>query len=280
MGTRLEILVPGLEESKGFSLVRNISEQLDELLRQISNYDPGSELSKLNREGYMRRTEISHWLRTLIEDGILYHRLTRGYFDFTLGGWTSNTDLIRDTGRRFADLLSTPMEERLVIEGGTVILLQEDVRIDPGGIGKGMALRIIEKILFDQEIQDAFISFGGSSVLGIGKHPHGNTWKVGIQHPDITGKVIAEVDLLDSSVSISGNSSNNRKKYGERGHILNPTEASFYNGRDIVSVVSNDPAEAEVLSTALLAAGEAHAKEVLEGFKNVIYQRYIIERID
>jgi len=277
MGTRLEFVIPGLGEIDGLALINRVKEALDALSGYISNYDQNSEISRINREAADRDVEVSGHLYDLLVEGIRYHALTGGHYDFTLGGWTSRPDLIKDTGARFAALTSMPFEERITLEGQLVRFRQRDVKIDSGGIGKGMALKMIEKLVRNAGISRAFISFGGSCVAGIGDHPYGDGWKVGIPHPEKEGVILAEVGLRDRSISISGNSQNNRKKFGDHGHILNPHTGTFFVGQGFLAVVAEDPVCAEVLSTALIAAGSANEHQILSDFPDIEVHRHMNE---
>ncbi len=273
MGTRLEFVIPALEESAGLTLIRAIKDALDELVSHISCYDRDSVISRINRDAGDREIEVTGHLYNLLAEGVRYHALTSGYYDFTLGGWTSRPDLIKDTGTRFAALTSIPFSERISLKDHAVRFQQRDVRIDPGGIGKGMAMKIIEKMVRDAGISRAFISFGGSCVTGIGQHPYGDEWKVGIPHPEKEGPILAEVGLYDRTLSISGNSKNNRRKFGDQGHILNPHTGTFFVGQGLLAVVAEDPVCAEVLSTALIAAGPENEQQILDHFPDITVHR-------
>jgi len=273
MGTRLEIVIPGLDEKTGLQLSRRISESLEQLVQRISNYDSNSEISLVNRNAYRDAVNVSDSLGQLIKFGIEGFQNTGGFFDFTLGGWTSIPDLIRDTEGSFEKLKRLPLSERISLDGNTLRLLHKDVRLDSGGMGKGQGLLLIKNILNEMDIRSAFISFGGSSVLGVGKHPYGDSWKVGIQHPGKESEIIDEIELRDQVLSVSGNSTNNRKKYGEEGHILNPESGVFLKAPEIVMVITEHPVEAEIASTALAAAGKEKQEKITENLKNLIFKR-------
>lgn len=274
MGTRLEIVIPGLEESNGLQLVREIENELALLVQHLSNYDPDSAISKFNSLPVGETMEISGYFSDFIQSGLRYNTLTMGYYDFTLGAWTSKPDLIPDNGSRLAKLMKVPFQDRLQVHKGTAGPTIQDIRLDSGGIGKGMAIFSIEKLLRNYNIQSAFISFGGSSVLGLGKHPYGDSWKVGITDPGEKESMVSQLDLLDMTLSISGNSLNNRKKYGNGGHILNPLNGDFYTKQGLVAVVSGSAVEAEVLSTALILCKQEEEEQILSGFKDVRIYRY------
>jgi len=274
MGTRLEIVIPGLEDSLGFILLRDIENELSMINRQVSNYDPHSDISKFNSLAPGETMEISGYFSEFIHSGLHLNTLTCGYYDFSLGAWTSKPDLIPDNGSRLAAFLNLPLEQRIQVKGKSAGPLVEDLKLDSGGIGKGIAISAIEKLLHQSNIQAAFISFGGSSVLGLGKHPYGDTWKVGISDPEDGRRVISELELMNMSLSVSGNSMNNRKKYGTGGHILNPVNGSFYQGRGLVAVVTKSAVEAEAISTALLLCRQDEEKQLISNFVDVQFYRY------
>jgi thiamine biosynthesis lipoprotein len=252
--------------------VRTIKARFESLLKQISNYDRQSEITRFNNSKTGELVKVGEHLAGLIGKGLEGHRRTKGYYDFTLGGWTSRPDLFRDTGSRFASLVKTPMQERIQLEGDMAVKLHPDTRIDAGGIGKGQGLEIINKTAGEMGIPAAFISFGGSSVLAIGSHPFGDTWLVGIPHPERDAEHLAEIPLRDSTLSVSGNSANNRRKFGDQGHILDPHTGAFFTREGLVTVVCPDPVEGEILSTALAAAGEDKGKEIVANFQGVTVQ--------
>ncbi len=137
-------------------------------------------------------------------------------------------------------------------------------KLDFGGMAKGWALKVLEKILRRNDVKSAFVDFGGSSILGVGSHPYGDSWKVGVVNP-FNGEVIREVELVDKSMSSSGNT----PTYS--GHIRNPLTGEIVDSKALVTVVSNSPLDAEVLSTALMVASEDERKQIQENFPDSIF---------
>jgi thiamine biosynthesis lipoprotein ApbE len=65
-------------------------------------------------------------------------------------------------------------------------------------------------------------------------------------------------------LSVSGNSLNNRKKFANSGHILNPHTLRLIRPLGLVAVKSADPVEGEVYSTALFSAGREQTEGMLK----------------
>lgn len=134
--------------------------------------------------------------------------------------------------------------------------------LDFGGFAKGYALRKISVILKAAKVKNAFINFGNSSIMGIGKHPYGDCWKVTLEDP-YTEDEIEEFSLYDECLSTSGNT----PEY--TGHIINPFTKQADTSRKLSCVKAKDPLDAEILSTVLLIANAKQKEEIGYNFKNI-----------
>ncbi|OXU16067.1 FAD:protein FMN transferase [Sedimentisphaera salicampi] len=124
--------------------------------------------------------------------------------------------------------------------------------IDLGGIGKGYALEEVRKILLDYALSRAFVSFGESSIYGLGSHPHGNCWEVAVCNPFRKDESLDNFKLLNSSLSVSGFSV---LKNGVSGyHIVDPKTGRLAQNNMLVCVLSDSSIESEVISTAVYAS--------------------------
>ncbi|MCK4854187.1 MAG: FAD:protein FMN transferase [Bacteroidales bacterium] len=110
---------------------------------------------------------------------------------------------------------------------------------------------------------NAFISFGESSVLALGNHPHGVGWKAARNHQMITGNSLFSFDLQNESLSTSGISQGDT---GNMGQILNPVRGITDTRYHHISIKSSSATEAEILSTAMIAANEAEREKILSHF--------------
>jgi thiamine biosynthesis lipoprotein len=274
MGTTMDVVIPHFDEKRVPVLMHQLRDEMGLLESILSNYMDDSEISRFNRLDPGREFHPGELLAALCKELIQFSDLTKGFFDFTLGAWTSipgRNDLGRDELIRFC---RTPINERISLDDGILKRHSAKTRIDSGGFGKGFAMRSIKRIISDAGIQSAFISFGRSSVLAIGSHPHGDSWKVGIQHPVDQKKTIGVIELKESALSISGNSVNNRNKYGDGGHVMDPHTGRFIRSMDQVAVVSEDPLGAEVLSTAYFASLDQPDEEDIAEIPGYGFYRY------
>lgn len=142
---------------------------------------------------------------------------------------------------------------------GLFDVTDENGKFDFGGFGKGYFLRRCKAILLENNVQCAFVDFGSSSILCMGHHPYGDAWPIGITDP-YTRLTVKEIMLADASMSTSGNT----PSYS--GHIRNPRTGEVCEGRRMITVVSDDPLDAEILTTTLMIAPENEVESIMSRF--------------
>ena len=130
---------------------------------------------------------------------------------------------------------------------------------DFGGFAKGYFLKKCLEMLRGASVRDAFINFGNSTILGLGRNPAGESWSVDLIDP-YSGLALDRIILEDGTLSTSGNTP------GYSGHTINPHTGKGVEDRRLVTAVSADPLQAEVLSTALMAGGPGSLPMLSEAF--------------
>jgi len=238
MGTRLDILLLGQDQSKSEQVWKEIEIEVKRLDKMLNKFDPKSNLACMNRDAVHGYATINDELWSILMDCLRYHKLTLGYFDISLQDFDKVT---------FTE------------ENQSVRFLQKDMELDLSGYAKGYALEKIRGILVSNGITQAFVNLGNSSVLALGSHPHGENWLIGITDP-FSNKTVGTMKLKDSTMSTSGNTPKHL------GHIINPHTGIYCNNRKMVSIATQNAIEAEVLSTALMAADERTSKEIIKNF--------------
>ena len=199
MGTRLEVLTIGVPKERMTRLWEKLSAKAIALDAMLNRFDPTSEVSILNHSDNPLELEMSEDLSEMVHLADEYYDKTNGLFDIVDG------------------------------EG----------KLDFGGFAKGYFLKKCEEMLRSKDVSCAFVDFGSSSILGIGKHPYGDSWKVGVVDP-YTRMQVREVSLIDCSMSTSGNA----PSYS--GHIRDPRTGASCQGRKLMTVLSDNALDAEV----------------------------------
>jgi len=244
MNTRMDLVFWGKEGGSFQEAAEGISSRMGQLELLLSKYDERAELYQVNQVAFDTPCTLSDELFSIISLCRDFHELTLGYFDISLGKVyhdrkKENLGLTQE-GNAFSD--------RVLLDAArqSLRLAYPDTELDLGGIGKGIALKEIDPILTSFGVEHAFISFGGSSILARGRHPHGEYWPFALED----GTSDPGWKLNNDFISVS----KSRLASGKGSHILNPKSGSKVSAERCVVVKSKDPVLAEVLSTTLVAA--------------------------
>ena len=271
MGTRFGFLVPGIDEEEGNRVFNLVRKEVEHWHLKLSRYEPGSDISLINREAGHKKVFPDPGFCRIVEQCIGFHQKTGGYFDITLPPLTTYWKYhatCPDPGKINSLIRQTGMNQlHYDASEGSLIFGHPEMQIDLGGFGKGFALEKVKDIIESAGIVHCFISFGESSILAMGSHPHGDHWPAGIQNIFETESIVCSFRLSGSSLSVSG-ASMQRAPAGEGrwGQVVNPHTGYPFRGWQTVAVQSNSPLEAEVLSTAILVAPEDKRKEMHQAF--------------
>ena len=247
MHTRMEIVLPQLEEQMAQSVVRDVEQRVSKLERLMNRFDNASPLAMVNAVAATQAVEIDEELFMALELCEVFRRGTGGYFDVAAA----------EQPRSGAAYL-------LDGKSHTIRLASADVKIDLGGFAKGFALEQVSKMLRESGVESGVVNFGNSSIAALGHHPYGKWWPIGVANRKCAGAVAGEFRLCDSALSVSG-----RAESGEY-HILNPHTGLRVAGEELVAVEGRSALVTEVLSTALYAAPHNQRTEIMgqyEGYR-------------
>jgi FAD:protein FMN transferase len=255
MGTRLSIVLPGGGKEKALEATLAEAQRLDPLLNR---HCPQSPLALLNAGEGCRDEELIGILKEC-----LHHKeKTQSCFDVNVAGlmalWQIEHGKAKTTNPPDQQLTVNEMEKKHREDEALATAIAngkfptgQTFGIDLGGFAKGYAMDRMTEKLRELGVQDAFISFGESSIAGLGRHPAGKSWPVSVP----TGQTQIDYQLKDESLSISGSFApdGGKPRYG---HIINPAKGQTVTGHDTAIVQASSATVAEVLSTALLACAD------------------------
>ena len=247
-----------------------MDEALEEVVRLdhvMSNYQPDSELSRLNRSAYAQPQSVSPDLYRVIAASLDYSRRSDGEFDITIGPLANYWKAVMRGERTaspaeenrlrtcvgFKNLLLTPPDK--------IKFLCSTVQIDLGAIGKGYAVDRMVAILRQHGIISALVNAGGSTLFGIGSPPDGRGWRIDL---NTSSGEQRQIRLFDDSVSTSDQSARSALRPGPAGHIVDPTTGEPLSTTTKVSAVAATATDSDALSTTLLLLGPAKGKRLIE----------------
>lgn len=247
MGSAFSVVLYGEDRNQMQSAVDRALEEARRLDELLSNYKPGSEWSRVNREGADHPVVISNELFDLLGTCVNYSRLSEGAFDITVGPLMNIWGFYNGTGHlprpgEVRDAMSRIGYRNIVLNSAarTVYLAQKNVNLDPGGIGKGYAVDRMIAILKKNDVHSGLVSAAGSSIYGIGAPPDDPTgWHIRIKDPRDERRFAGEATLKNESLSTSGMSEKFFLAEGKTwSHIMDPRTGYPSQGTLSVSIVS------------------------------------------
>lgn len=137
-------------------------------------------------------------------------------------------------------------------------------RIDLGGIGKGLAVRLAAATLAGAGGSHLIEAGGDCHVAGDG--PDGDGWQIGVEDPAGGDRPVAVLRLRDTGCATSSRRVRSWRVNGQQvHHLIDPrTGRSADSGLLSVTVLDPDPARAEVWSKSLLIAGRGRIAALAE----------------
>ena len=256
-GTRVEILIAGLDEAQARPAAAAVLREFDRLHRTYHAWQP-SELSALNAaiaEG--KPHTVTPEMAALIGDAQRLSAAGDALFDPGIGGlihlWGFQSDefkaVLPDAAAISAWRTVPPGIADLQLDGLQVNSRNRAVALDFGGYLKGVALDRAAAILHGQGVNNALINIGGN-VMALGTK-NGEHWKVGIQHPRQPGP-LATLELNDGeAIGTSGDYQRFFELDGKRYcHLLDPREGVPVTHTQALSVLITSRSAAGTLSDA------------------------------
>lgn len=147
------------------------------------------------------------------------------------------------------------------------ITLKSGAALDLGAVAKGYAVDGIKKIYEQNSVMGAICSLGSSAMLLYGTKPDGSDFKIGIRDPlsEQKGNLLV-LSLSSCVVSTSGGYERFTEIDGKKYHHIIDTKTGYPKESDVacVTVVGQDGAYLDYLSTELFLAGFENARKIAE----------------
>jgi thiamine biosynthesis lipoprotein len=273
MGTVFEIAAYGPAPDRTARAIDQAFSEVVRLDHVMSDYIPSSDLSRINRTAHFRAQPVPADLYQVIQQSLVYSRLSAGEFDITVG------PLARIWKAEISDgtVPSKTEEEKLrrCVGWQKVLLVPPDrvefrspcMAIDLGAIGKGYAVDRAAAVLRSNGIERALISAGESTIYAMGSPPGRPAWVVHLRDP--SGKLSPEVRLNGNSVSTSEQTRDPEHGSTPFGHIIDPAKGVPVETPYSVSVVAGSATASDALSTTLLLMGPERGRSLVKKLPKV-----------
>ena len=262
MGSRFDITVVANDSLQGNNYIDLAVGEISRIERLISEWDPDSQTSDVNRNAGIHPVQVDPELFGLIERSISISRLTDGAFDISYAAmdriWKfdgSMTEMPSEEAIKAS--VSKVGYQNIILNraSSTVFLKLPGMKIGFGAIGKGYSADKAKALLMGKGVQAGIVNASGDMNTW-GKQPGGEEWKIAITNPLNKNKVFAVLPIREGAVVTSGNYEKyvtfNGKRYT---HIIDPKTGYPASGIISTTVFAQKAELADALATALFVMG-------------------------
>jgi thiamine biosynthesis lipoprotein len=273
MGGKARVVVYAADEDAAAEAARAAFAEIERLEQVLSDYRPSSEIRRFQAAAVPGVWQpVSADLLDAIDRAERVSRATSNAFAITVGPAVALWRRAGETGIRppwdeldAARRLSDPALIETDASGGAARVLADGMKIDFGGIGKGLAADAARRVLRERKITACLVDLGGD--LALGDPPPGKRgWSVRIE----TGLgEHREVALANTCIATSGDAERSVEIGGVRySHIVDPRTGRALMARRAATVIDPDGATADALASAACVLGPGGIATLREAYPN------------
>ncbi len=254
-GTYIQIIVYSENEKTAKSAMDKAFDKIVEIDSKYNSKTKGSIIYNLNNSENKEAVLDSEGVMLFNEVRRVYE-LSHGKYDITVSPLLETWGFFSD-GREnvpseaeLKETLKYVDFEKVVLEGNLLKINKPVKEIDTGSFLKGYAVEEGKKILAEEGIKYGFIS-SISSISTVGGKADGTPWKIGIQDPSTSNKILGIAEIEGKALGISGDYQTyveiNGQKYH---HIMDKTTGYPVKDKKLVVVICDSAFLADMYSTA------------------------------
>ena len=290
MGTSYSVIIADSMVDSG--VIEATKEKVDEVLanvnRQMSTWDPKSEITFFNKKTDQQPMTVSHdFIRVLKLAEVVYQE-SEGAFDPTVGPLVDLWGFGKE-GSRFSPPSGEQIEKRKkyvgfalidIVDSTMITKKHAETQLDLSAIAKGFGVDMVADLLKNMGYTNFMAEIGGEVVLS-GQKKSGK-WRIGIDRPyfdAIPGENLeAILELSNAGVATSGDYRNyfvsDDKTYS---HTIDPVSGKpIVNGVASVTVIAPTCILADAMATAIMVMGKEKGLNWVQSKENV--EAFIIIR--
>lgn len=261
MGTTNQIIFEHRNAGVSETVIAYLTEWLAGFEVRYSRFIPTSLISKINDQAGGDPVSLEPRDEELFALCDWFYWKTKGIFDPTSGAllayWDYHSDAPRfPSARQLAEARQAVGWSKIERSPESIRLPHPGMRLDLGGIGKEYAVDQTAGILESAGIHSYMISFG-RDIRCAGHAPGEDTWRIGLEHPQLPDQCWAGVGLNKGAIAASGQARRFVEIDGKTfGHLLdvrscepaqNDTQASW--------VIAPTCTEAGILASTAIILG-------------------------
>ncbi len=274
MGTEFKVTIWAPEEKSKIAAkaLGEVFDELAELEKRISSWQPDSETSQVNLSAGREAVPVGPELAGLLDRSLHWAGKTGGAFDVTGGPLFELWEQARERGALPSQdevdaRRALTGHQQIELSDGKVRLMKAGMKLGFGAIGKGFAADRAADFLQSQGLSDFIIDAGGDLLV---KGRRGDRlWNVVVRHPR-GEEFLAHLEGDDCAIATSGDYERYFVVDGERySHLLDLRSGWPAEHLTSVTVIARSAADADALATALFVMGASQSMELIGSLSDV-----------
>ena len=249
--------------------------------KQMSTWDPESEISTFNRWNSPDSFKVSDYFYDVVEEALSISARSQGMFDITvfdllsLWGFGPNPKSGIPGKDKIDSVLTYTGYQFLNAEKNSLIKKNKNTKIDLNAIAKGYGVDIIFNHIKSLGYENIFIEIGGE-VRFAGQNKNLGKWSIGLENPpshstNSEPPFFGVFQSESASIATSANYRNFVDIDGTiLGHTINP-KTGFPVQTNVlsVSVIAETCMKADAWATALMSLPFKDGLKILDNIKNI-----------
>ncbi len=258
LGAQASLTILHWDEAEARHLISRALAELARLEAVFSLYRADSALSRLNRDGALSGPPLD--LVRLLHTARRWSERTGGAFDVTVQPlWrlyaehfaVPGTDPDGPPAQAISAARALVDYRALEVETGRIALARPGMAITLNGVAQGYITDRIADLLRTEGLRNILIDLG--EIQALGEPRTGQLWRIGLANPRNAGDLLETIKVTDRAVATSAANGTILDPGGRVQHIFNPRSGASGAGYLAATVVARRAADADALSTALLA---------------------------
>lgn len=281
MGSRFDIT---LVDKDSLSAEKNIDRAIAEISRienLISEWRENTEISEVNKNAGIRPMKVSREVFALTKRALRFSELTSGAFDISI----ASMDKIWKFDGSMWDIPNEESIRKSVEKVGyqniildsinqTIFLKNKGMKIGFGATGKSYSADKTKELMQSLGVEAGIINASGDIAVW-GSQPNGKPWRIGINNPFSSGRVMKTIKLKNKAIVTSGDYQKFIEIEGKRySHIINPKTGYPSTGITSVTIIGDSAEIANGISTSIMVLGKKKGLKFLK--KHFPKYRYFI----
>lgn len=260
MGTMVTVTAVTASSAQAEDSFARAFAEMERLVTFFDRHDSSSVLSLLNAQGFLSSAP-AELAQVVYEAQRLSHATNYAFnpaitpvidlFETArtkhLSGKSGKLPQFGDSDLKEALALAKPAA--IKVEGNSIRMGREGMRITLDGIAKGYIADQASRILSECGIKNHLVNAGGD-IRCSGQSASGEPWSIGVQHPAKAGSLLTTIRCSQGAVATSGSYENYYDRARTHHHLFNSMTGK---SADIASVTvqANSAIQADALATAL-----------------------------